>query len=75
MYFINTVVFHSLCYITFIKELNLKFILNKRLKVSYVRNSGQKRLVSYKYKENKRNCIFFLDIGFIVTKNAKLKYP
>ena len=69
MCFINI----SLCYITFIKELNLKFIFNKRLKVSYVRNSGQTRLVSYKYKENKRNCIF-LDIGF-VTENAKLKYP
>ena len=31
------------------EELNLKFILNKRLKVSYVENSGQKHLVSYKY--------------------------
>ena len=34
-----------------------KMVIN-RDKVSYVRNSGQKRIVSYKYKENKRNCIF-----------------
>ena len=44
-------------------------------KVSYVRNSGWKHPVSYKHKENKRNCKFFSDIGFIITKNAKLKYP
>ena len=57
--------------------MNQKFILNKRLKVSYVINSGRKHPVSYKYKENKRNFKFFSDIGFnsIITKNAKLKYP
>ena len=59
----------------FIEELNLKFILNKMLKVSYVRNSGQKHPVSYKHKENKRNCKNFYDIGFIISKNVKLKYP
>ena len=35
--------------------MNLKFILNKRLKDSYVTNSGRKHPVSYKYKENRRN--------------------
>ena len=37
--------------------MNLKFVLYKRLKVSYVRNSGRKHPVSYmyKHKENKRN--------------------
>ena len=35
--------------------MNLKFVLNERLKVSYVRNSGRKQPVSYKHKENKRN--------------------
>ena len=45
------------------------------LKVLYVRNSGRKHHVSYKHKENKRNCKNFSDIGFIITKNAKLKYP
>ena len=39
--------------------MNLKFIWNKRLKVSYVRNSGQKHPVSCKHKENKRNRNFF----------------
>ena len=39
----------------FMEEMNLKFVLNKRLKVSYVRNSGRKHPVSYKHKENKRN--------------------
>ena len=34
--------------------MNLNFILNKRLKVSYARNSGRKHPVSYKHKENKR---------------------
>ena len=34
--------------------MNLKFVLNKRLKVSYVRNSGWKHSVSYKHKENRR---------------------
>ena len=61
-------------YIASIEELNLKFILNKWLKVSYVRNSGRKHTVSYKHSENKRNCIFS-DTGFTITKNAKLKYP
>ena len=60
----------------FIEQMNLKFVLNKRLKVSYVRNSGRKHPVSYKHKETKetkKNS----DIGFIsiITKNAKLKYP
>ena len=50
------------------EELNLKFILNKMLKVSCVRNSGQKPPVSYKHKENKRNCKNCSDIGFIITK-------
>ena len=59
----------------FIEELNLTFILNKMLEVSYVRYSGRKHPVSYKHKENKRNCNNFFDIGFIITKNAKLKYP
>ena len=48
--------------------------LNKRLKVSYVRNSGWKHPVSYKHKETKgtvKNFGFFS----IITKNAKLKYP
>ena len=35
--------------------MNLKFILNKRLKDSCVINSGRKHPVSYKHKENKRN--------------------
>ena len=47
----------------FFRRTEYEVYLKKRLKVSYVRNSGQKHLVSYKYKENKRNCIF-LDIGF-----------
>ena len=48
----------------------------KRLKVSYVINSGRKHPVSYKHKENKRSCNNFSDIGSIsiITKNAKLKY-
>ena len=56
--------------------MNLKFIVNKRLKVSFFRNSGRKHSVSYKHKENKRNCKNFSDIGFIsiITKNTKLKY-
>ena len=41
--------------IAFIEEMNLKFTLNIRLRVSYVRNSGRKHPVSYKHKENKRN--------------------
>ena len=45
------------------------------LKVAYVRNSSRKHSVSYKHKENKRNCKKFSDIGFVITKNAKLKYP
>ena len=57
--------------------MNLKFILNKRLKISYVINSGRKHPVSCKHKENNRNCKIFSDIGFIsiITTNAKLKYP
>ena len=35
--------------------MNLKFILYKRLKVSYVTNRGRKHPVSYKHKENKSN--------------------
>ena len=35
----------------------------------------KKHPVSYEHKENKRNCKHFSDIGFIITKNAKLKYP
>ena len=66
MYLIN-ISFFILC--NFHRRTESEIILNKRLKVSYVRNSGQKHLVSYKYKENKRN-LFFLDIGFIITKNA-----
>ena len=54
-----------------------EFILNKRLKISYVINSGRKHPVSYKHNVNKRNCKNFSDIGFIsiITTNAKLKYP
>ena len=52
---------------SFHRRTESEIILNKRLKVSYVRNSGQKHLVSYKYKENKRN-LFFLDIGFLLPK-------
>ena len=57
--------------------MNLKFILNTRVKVSYVINSGRKHPVFYKHKENKRNCKNFSDIGFIsiITKNAKLNIP
>ena len=59
--------------------MNLKFILNKRLKISYVINSGRKHPVSYKHIDNKRNCKCktLSDIGFIsiITTNAKLKYP
>ena len=56
--------------------MNLKFILNKRLNVSYVINSGRKHPVSCKHKESKRNCKFFSDIGFfsIITKNANLNF-
>ena len=32
------------------EELNLKFILHKSLKVSYVRNSGLKHPASHKHK-------------------------
>ena len=49
--------FHFLFY-NFHRRTESEIILNKRLKVSYVRNSGQKHLVSYKYKENKRNLFF-----------------
>ena len=35
------------------------------VKVSHVRNSGRKHPVSYKHKENKRNCKTFSDIGFL----------
>ena len=54
--------------------MNPKFILNKRLKVSYVRNSGRKHPVSYKHKENKRNCnSFFLILALLVS--LPKKYP
>ena len=54
-------------------ESEIYFELNAQ--VAYVRNSGRKHPVSYKHKENKRNCKNFSDIGFVITKNAKLKYP
>ena len=47
--------------------MNLKFILNKKLKVSYVINSGRKHPVSCKHKESKRNCKFFLILAFLVS--------
>ena len=55
--------------------MNLKSVLNKRHKVSYVRNSGRKHpfLTSIKKTKETKN---FSDIGFIsiITKNAKLKF-
>ena len=47
--------------------MNLKLILNKRLKVSYVRNSGGKHPVSYKYKETKETVKIFLILAFLVS--------
>ena len=47
--------------------MNLKFILIERLKVSYVINSGRKHPVSYKHKENKRNCKNFLILALLVS--------
>ena len=60
---------------SFHRRTESEIYLNKMLKVSYVRNSGRKHPVSCKHKENKRNCKNFSNIGFIITKNAKLKYP
>ena len=47
--------------------MNLKFVLNKRLKVSYVRNSGRKHPVSYKHKRNQKKLKFFLILALLVS--------
>ena len=47
--------------------MNLKLILNKRLKVSYVRNSGWKHPVSYKHKETKETVKIFLILALLVS--------
>ena len=60
---------------SFHRRTESEICFEKMLKVSYIRNSGLKHPVSYKHKENKRNCKFFSLIGFIITKNEKLKYP
>ena len=44
--------------------MNLKFILNKRLKVSYVINSGRKHPVSCKHKA-KETVNFFLILALV----------
>ena len=46
--------------------MNPKFILNKRLKISYVINSGRKHPVSYKHKENKKTVKIFLILALLV---------